>query len=662
MNILISYEWLKDYVDLKESPEQFAARVSVSSVGVEKLYPQGEDLRGIVLGQIKTIDAHPDPKVTGLRIVSVDVGHKKHAAIVCGGSNLFVDSFVAVAVPGARVRWHGEGELVELQPTVIRGVQSDGMICAANEIGLFDAFPHAEKEILVLDDVIAEISNTGKKKRVIKPGLPLADVLGLSQDIVMDIEVTTNRPDAFSLVGLAREAATILQRPFLWKDRVLSDAAQTLPALSVSVKEKKICPRAMFIRVDGVKVGHSPWWLKRRLLSAGQRPINNLVDITNYVMLELGRPMHVFDADKLQGELTVRRAKDGESLEALDGKTYQLSDKHIVVADENGPQSIAGIMGGEHSAVTRDTTSVIFECATWDPVVIRRMSHDLNLTSDAQRLFEKGLSTESCPQGLARSIELCLQLAGGEVASRVTDECVEPYVAKKYTLSSDEASMLIGIPFKARDMAKTLTRLGFEVTAEGHTVQATVPWWRDHDIESGRDLVEEVARVYGYTNIKPQFPAGLATHALAADLRWERRLRDVVSGVGWTETYTYSFVPRSLFELSGFDPSRMLRVRNPLTADFEFMRTSLIPSLLQVVADNQERKPILHLFEIAHVYFGHAANELPTEQSQLTAMVMNPQNVWREAKGLAERVLSEMGFMKIEWKRLETDRLWHPGR
>ncbi len=653
MNILASYDWVKDYVTLTETPEQFAARVSLSGPGVERLYPQAPLFEGMVVGQIKSIETHPN--ADKLRLAKVDLGNKI-VTVVCGGSNLEDNQWVVVALPGAKVRWHGEGELIELKPTEIRGVASEGMICAANEIGLFDAFPHGEKEILDLGKAFKKEKNV-----VFKAGQPVAVFLGLEDDVIMDIEVTTNRPDAMGMVGLAREAAAILKQPFTWKTPKLKAGEQPL---NVQVSKKDLCPRFMAVRIDGVKVGQSPWWLKRRLLSAGHRPINNVVDITNYILHELGRPMHVFDAQKIQGELHVREAKPGETLKALDGKTYELASHHLVVADEVGPQSIAGIMGGEESGATSDTTSVIFECAVWDQTHIRKTARELNLSSDSQSLFEKGLSTESCPIGLTRAIELCLKLAGGKVTSIIADVQAEPYVAPTYSVTIKEVNDLIGLELDKKAIKDTLKRLGFTINDQRSTINVTVPWWRDHDIESGRDLIEEVARVYGYVNIPSKYPAAPAPKTVNKTLMQEQRVRELAKGAGYTEILSYSFISKELAEKAGFDTKSMLRVQNPLSADFEFMRTSLFPSMLQAVADNQERFRSQQIFEVANVYYlrhGNRSN-LPQEEVECVAAVLGNEEAFREGKGLAEHLFSEFGIGSIEWKPLTTDLFWHPGR
>ncbi|MDO8617914.1 MAG: phenylalanine--tRNA ligase subunit beta [Candidatus Uhrbacteria bacterium] len=491
MNLLASYNWLKEYVDLKGiTPEEFASRISLSGPGIERLYPQGEHLRQIVVGRVVEIKTHPN--ADKLKLALVDVGGKT-LSIVCGGSNLAVDQWVAVAKIGAMVRWHGEGEPVELKSAEIRGIKSEGMICAANEIGLFDIFPHIEREILDLNKALPEAK--------LKAGMPLGDLLGVADDVVMDVEVTTNRPDAMSIAGLAREAAAILKRKFLWAGSLniplirgsQSERVGALTGVSVRIADKTLCPRFMAVQIDGVKVGPSPWWLKRRLISSGVRPINNVVDITNYVMLEIGQPMHVYDSLQLtayssQPKLEVRIARVGEKMLALDGKEYQLDDTMLIVADERQPIDIVGVMGGEATGVTKDTTSILFEAATVDPVSIRRTARKLNLYSGAQALFEKGLSTEAPPLAIARAIELCLELAGGQVASKVFDSQTKKYQPKKFSIKTAEVNALIGVELPVKEMYDTLQRLGFSerVTSYellSHTGAITISnpvaiWWK----------------------------------------------------------------------------------------------------------------------------------------------------------------------------------------
>lgn len=655
MNINVSYDWLKQYVKLKETPEEFAKRMSLSGPGVEKIIPLGELLEKVVVGYVT--DVKPHPNADKLRLAAVDIGTRT-VTIVCGGSNLLSGQWVAVALVGAKVRWHGAGDVVELTPAEIRGVKSDGMICAANEIGLFDAFPHAEREILDLN-----ASLPGMK---LKPGTPIADALGFAGDVVMDTEVTSNRVDATGMVGMAREAAAILNRPFVWKPakRAKAKKAGAKQAVPVRVTSKNLCPRYMAVRIDGVTVGPSPWWLKRRLMSAGLNSINNVVDITNFVLLELAQPMHAFDAATVQKGIEVRLARRGEKIRALDKKEHQLDDAMLVIADAEKPIAIAGIMGGEATSVQSNTTSIVLEAATFDPVSIRRTSRKLNLQSDSQLRFEKGLSSEAPADALARAVELVLELAGGKLRGPVTDVRAGTYAAKAFSITTEEVNALIGVALPQAEMTGVLRRLGFKVSTAGKKITATVPWWRDHDIEMARDLVEEIARVYGYANIPAVVPVGLAPRPMDEELAWEDRLKEVVKGAGMVETYSYSFVSPDLLERAGYDSSAMLHVQNPLTADLAIMRTTLLPSLLQIASENREKAPVQRLVEIANVYYPTSAGwkDLPDEQLEMGALFMGMENAWKNAKGFVEHVLHEMGIGQVSWRRLSTDAFWHPGR
>ena len=651
MNVRVSYDWLKEYVDVQGvTPEDFAKRISLSGPGVEKLIPAAQDLEKIVVGHVMEVVPHPNADT--LRVVKVDCGKLGVLSIVCGGTNVQSNQWVAVALVGACVRWHGEGELIALKPIEIRGVASAGMICAANEIGLHDAFPHAERYILDLGETLPELN--------VEPGSLLSDALGLSTDVIMDIEVTSNRVDAMGMVGMAREAAAILEKDFLWKPTSLPKMKIGSQPPKIKISAKKMCSRFMSARIDGVRVGQSPWWLKRRLLSAGFRPINSVVDITNYVLLELAQPMHAYDASKLNGGLDVRFAKSGEKIVALDGKTYTLNEKILVIADAKHPVAIAGVMGGEETGVRESTTSIILEAATFDALTIRRGARTVHIQSDAQNRFEKGLSQIAPCDALARAIELILEICGGKVIGMM-DVVSSKYTPMSYTVTTDEVTKLIGVPILPKKMLATLKRLGFDVKVIGKKMKAIVPWWRDHDIEDGRDLIEEIARVEGYANIPAVLPIGERVTRTDMELIWERRLRDASKNAGLCETYSNSFVSKELLHKAGYDSRNMLYVQNPLTVEYEVMRTTLLPSLLQVASENRERFAYEKLFEIANVYIKRE-NDLPNEQVELGALFMGMKEPWRSAKGYVEYICDVMGLKQIAWKRLSSDAFWHPGR
>lgn len=656
MNILASWKWLNELIDLKGlTPEMVAARVSLSGPGIEKIIPQGKDFDKIVVGKITSIEPHPS--ADRLRVALVDIGASS-VRIVCGGSNIEVGQFVPVALIGARVRWHGEGDLIELQPIEIRGVASEGMICAANEIGLGDAFLHGEKEILDLGTVITS------PPKWLQPGQPLADALAIADEYILDTEVTTNRPDAMGMEGFACEVATILGRS--WSPvnvAAIEYGIEELPVFTQGERDgKPLCPRFMAVKIDGVKVGPSPWWMKHRLIMNGIKPINTIVDITNYVMLEMGQPLHAYDAAKVDGAFVVAPVQKG-SFEALNKKTYELQPGMLGIHDDKGLIGLAGVMGGMRTAVQDETTSVIFEAANFDEVSIRRTSRALDLMTDASKLFEKGLSVRGPERALSRAVEVCLAMAGGKVVSKIADTLKEPYKPSVYSVKEEEVCRLIGVEIPGEQMQIILERLGFDVVRKNGLLTATTPWWRDHDIEDGRDLVEEIARIYGYANMPPVFPAGMTPVASDPSFAFEQHLRSLNKAFGFTELMSYSFLSREQLERTQMSPDSCLRLQNPLSQDAEFMRPSLLPSMLQAVVDNQERASELRLFELSRVYRAQVDKPvLPEETDEFIAAILLKDVAWSEAKGLAEALLQDLGITEGKWARFVDGPVWHPGR
>ncbi|HBD05458.1 TPA: phenylalanine--tRNA ligase subunit beta, partial [Candidatus Uhrbacteria bacterium] len=552
----------------------------------------------------------------------------------CGGKNLAVGQRVAVALIGARVRWHGEGELVEIQETEIRGVKSKGMICSQEELG-FDTLAKAG-EIWDLTNITSA-----------KPGTGLSEALELDDDI-FDIEITTNRPDGMSIVGLAREASACGLGTFLYKPAVMAEhGAISNIEFSVSVKESGLCPRYSAVALDNVSVGPSPWWMQKALILAGIRPINNITDITNYVLLELGAPMHAFDYDKLEGnKIIVRKAKKSEKIMALDAKEYELSDEMLVIADAKKPVAIAGVMGGEQTGISESTTRIVFECASFDSVSVRKTSRALNLRSDSQQLFEKGLSTEAIEPAMARAVELAVQIAGGQIASGFFDERTLEYNHKQFTLVPEKVRALSGIEMDETEMVRILSRLGFVCEKENDSAyKVIVPWWRDHDIEDDVDLTEEISRVYGYGNIAPEIPANIVPNASTDPFFvHEKRIKRAMREFGFTEMYSYSFVSKKQLETSGIDPQSAVALANPLSDEFAYMRPSLVPSALFAIDENRGRFPSAKLFELSFVY-EKRKNDLPKESPRLliSAYSQDANQSVRDVKGAVVALMRELG-------------------
>lgn len=515
---------------------------------------------------------------------------------------------------------------------------------------------------------------------------------------ILEAEITTNRPDSFSLFGFAREVAAITNTPF--RDMLLDAAVRTRFAdiqkkakgaysLSISNQNSVACPRYCGIIIDHVKVAPSPEWLQKRLTLSGMRPINNIVDITNYVMLEFGQPLHAFDADLLvaktnKGEIdllhkkiTVRNAGKGESLVTLDGNDKKLTPDMLVIADDEGPLAIAGIKGGMRSGITDATNTIVLESANFEPVGVRTTSRILDLRTDSSARYEKGLSPEYSSRCLLRALELIEKLAGGEVATSVVDAYPKKEKSATIRFNPSDITRIIGIAIPPKDIIHILRSLGFGVKKAKALLLVSPPFWRRHDCTGPHDLVEETARIYGYDKVPLQLLTGeIPPIEEDAILASARNAKHLLQGSGWTEIITYSAVGAALLEKIGVKSSDTVSIHNPLSEEFAYLRTSLLPGLLNAAASNEQKTPELRLFELSKVY--HPARrkaDLPTERLMLSGILMkkgDPQELFREIKGAVEllcdswfsQAASDIRFQSLDgehpfWKKERAARiLW----
>ncbi|HBU27647.1 TPA: phenylalanine--tRNA ligase subunit beta [Candidatus Uhrbacteria bacterium] len=656
MNILAPYSWIKEYLQTEFTPEDYARQVTLIGNEVEKSF-RADVFMGsrVVVGKI--CEVHPHPNADKLRLVLTEVALGNKQQIVCGGSNLEAGQLVAVAMPDALVSWHGTEE-VQLKETEIRGQASFGMICAAEEIGFAK---------LSSGDQIWDLSQVIPNAVV---GTPLAQALDLAGETIFNIEQTTNRPDGMSIVGQAREAYAAMLGEFVdpfAKAPVMPLAdAETQDVFSIRVDDQKLCPRYMGTVLE-VRVGPSPWWMQRRLLLAGAKPINNVVDVTNYVRLEYGQPLHTFDYLKIAGgSIIVRKAEEGETIVALDGESYTLTPDMLVIADATKPVAIAGVMGGMGSGVTAKTTKIILEAATFDPLSIRSTWRALNLQSDSQILYEKGVSAELPAYGLARAVELLQQIAEGKVVTQVQDVRGQSSVPKTFILRPERVNALIGVALDVEVQTSMLTRLGFalsEAAGEVNAFSVRVPFWRDMDIESDVDLTEEIARLYGYANLPSTLPVGaIPRREPDTLLDREQEIKDLLAGAGWTEIYANSFIDPTDLVKAGFGLDAALAIENPLTEE-SVMRPTLLPTMLRTLAQNELHPTAERLFELQRVYLPREG-DLPEERSMLIVSVMMDcagEHLFRSIKGVLE-TLCDHYHVAYELKREEGGKQYHPGR
>ena len=619
----LSYRWLQDYVDLPADAQPVADLITAHVAEVEHVDRQADQFAQMVVGVIKEITPHP--KADKLKLCRVDVGTEE-VGIVCGGSNIAVDQAVIVALPGAQVRWHGQGELITLATATIRGETSSGMICASSEIGLDQLFPQSsEREIIDLGKIAAQA------------GTPLAEALGLTDTIItIDNKTLTHRPDLFCHVGFARELSAILRTPLKLPALRQFEKNDQLP-FAVTVQAREHCRRYIGVVVDHVTVKPSPDWLQQRLSAIGLRPINNVVDITNYVMVEYGQPLHAFDYDKLAGgKIVVRLAKAKETLTTLDGKTHQLTQEHLVIADQQTAQALAGIMGGASSEISNNTQRVAIESANFLPTTIRLGAQRLAIRTDGSTRHEKNLPVVFPELGMWRALELLQDLAGAQVASQIVDERTTSAEPKPITLEVAYVQRLTGAPIAEKQIVEILSQLGCTVSG-AKTLQVVPPTHRS-DLTIAEELIEEVARMYGYQAITPAPSVGtLDPQPVEPIWKLAQQLVQKAIEAGAYEVYNYSFCSAAKGD------NQSIRLLNPINPDQAVLRQNLRTNLLGVSERNLDRgERDFTLVEYGHVY-------LPGEEQDHLAIqcVGNGPDVYRRAKGF-QTILGCAGELSID--------------
>lgn len=656
----ISFNWLKEYVDLSGiTLRQLADRLTMSTVEVESVKEVGASLDNVVLGQVEKIQKHPN--ADKLRLAVVDIGGKK-IKVVCGGRNLHENMRVAVALPGAKVRWHGQSGLVVLEPAEIRGVKSEGMICSADEIGLENIFPHALGDIMDLSGVSGE------------NGSALAQALELDDAIIeIDNKSLTNRPDLWGHYGMAREMSAIFDRKLKeYKLGVLKQEKKI--KIAVKIDEPSLCLKYLAVALDSVKVGPSPEWLKKRLLSIGQKPINNLVDISNYVMFDLGQPLHIFDADKISnGKIIVRRAVDGEKIFLLDSVERRLVADDLVIADSDKAIALAGVMGAANSEVSALTKSIIIEAANFSAVGIRKTANRLALRTEAAIRFEKSLDPLLAEVALRKAVNVIIRtIPGAKAVSPIIEDGKFKADFPVINLTWDFINKKIGQRIDEKKAVEILKGLGFGAARARNGIKVKVPSWRaTKDISIPEDIIEEISRVFGYGNIKAIMPpVALAAPEENNLRRLEREIKKIlVYAAGANEVSNYSFLDRNWLRKLGLSEKGIL-LENPVAEGFDLLRASLIPNLFKNIDDNSRFFREVNLFEVGKIFEGDkegeiarlGKNERLARQDLIAAGVVSvgSASAFSQAKGIAENIFSALN---LELKCLAANELaeWcHP--
>ncbi len=646
----IPMQWISRYAPIPVDAAAYQDQMIMIGNGVEGYEELGAEVDGVVVGRVLTCEDHPDSD--HLHITTVDVGGDAPLQIVCGAPNCRA----GILVPVAKVGAHLPGG-VKIKKGKLRGVASEGMLCSADELGVpVELYPSVGSEGLLIFQEDYPL------------GADVKPILGID-DTVMDFEVLANRPDCLSVWGIARETAVACGTSFTKPDITVTEKGGDIhDFVKVEVRDADLCPRYVARVIDNVRVGPSPMWLRKYLHGAGMRSINNVVDITNFVMLETGHPMHAFDLDMVEGRhIIVRRAEEGESITTLDGKAHQLTAGQLVICDAKKPSCVAGIMGGEESEITEKTRSVMFECAVFDRAATRVTSRALGIRTESSGRFEKGVSVKTAMEAMNRACQLIHELDAGDVVSGCIDLYPNPAQEQVVTASCRRIARRTGVDIPADDIVRILTALHFGVKRDGDQLTVTVPDFRQ-DVDGEADLSEEALRVYGYDKIPSTRLRGETTPGGVSDRqRLKNELARVLTGLGYCEIMNYSFVsPRGVDKLglAADDPRRnQLPIRNPLGEDTSVMRTTLVPDMLATLALNMNHgNEAARLYEVSSVFdpMHRTEEKLPTETPVLCVGAYGKNEDFYTLRAAVERLLAHLGIHATVEQG--GDVYLHPGR
>ena len=643
-----SVEWLREYADVNVDVKTLADRLTMTGSKVETIEQKGNNIKNVVVGKILEITKHPD--ADKLIVTKVDVGTET-VQIVTGANNVKVGDIVPIAKDGSEL----PGD-VKIKTGKLRGVESCGMMCAVTELGLDLAdYPgQIEHGIMILPKDYEKFL-----------GKDIVEVLNLKEDI-LDFEITSNRPDCFSIEGLGRETAISLNEEFKNPHKNVSKDVKTVDSidgLKVDIEAKDLCYRYIARVIKNVEIKESPEWMKRRLKACGVRAINNIVDITNYVMLELGQPMHAFDIENVAGKhIIVRRAVENEKITTLDEIERTLNNDNLVIADEEKPVAVAGVMGGLNSGITDATKTVVFEAATFNRGSVRLTAKKLGLRTESSSRFEKGLSPEIAVRAIDRAVELAELIGAGKSVDEKIDIYPEKETQKIIPFEPEKVNALLGMDISKEEMIDILTKLGIEVNGE----KLVIPYFRV-DLERTADIAEEVIRIHGYNTLNSTLINAESTVGAKTKLqKLQDKIKDLLVQKGFSEMYAFSFIGHKDFEKCKLDSTKAIKITNPLGEEFSLMRTSMMPTVMQSIATNYNKKnKDVALFEMGKTYIDEEENiakgEVATETEQIAFALYGKNADFYVVKGIIENILQISNIAKYQLAR-ETEINLHPGR
>ena len=654
-----SLEWLNEYADIDVSAKELGDILTMTGSKVETIDDKSGEIKNVVVGKILEVKSHIN--ADKLVVTKVDVGNGEVLQIITGASNIIVGTsgqIVPVAKPGSSLPGGKE-----IKTGKLRGIESCGMLCSMGELGIDPAtYPDAEEDgIFILDSKYEK--NIGED---------IVDVLGLRESII-DFEITPNRPDCLSIEGLGRETAVSLNKPFKNPrknlDEMKIENKKELEGLTVEISAPDLCYRYIARVVKNIKIGPSPEWMVRRLNACGVRSINNIVDITNYVMLELGQPMHAFDINSIEGKhINVRRAKANEEIITLDGQKRKLNENMLVIADSKKPVAIAGVMGGENSEIENDTKTIVFESAVFYGGSVRKTAKVVGLRTEASSRYEKGLAPENALRAVNRAVELIELLGAGEPVDGMVDVYPTKQKIVKIPLEVDRINRLLGINLSKEEMVTILNKLNIKVEND-----IVIPPFFRQDIEQTADVAEEVLRFYGYDKLETTLVSADTTLGGKNKKQTiEDNISDLLVHSGLSEIYTYGFVSENDLRKCNISKDsnyakQAIKIINPLSEDYTMMKTTSVPSMMQMLENNNNYKnKNVKLFDISRIYKNINQNieegELPEEDTILTIGMYGEDIDFYILKGLVENVLNIVGVTKYDVVKETENDMYHPGR
>ncbi len=665
----ISLEWLSQYVDIAGlTPEEIASALTNSGLEVEAIERIGGQFTNVVVGKVRQIEPHPN--ADRLRLATVDLGGTQNK-VVCGAPNLKEGMLIAYAQEGAQVVNRKEGGLFTLTKAKIRGVESTGMICSLEELGLEDWYPKQEDGIWPLNEHVTEA----------QLGQDLKMALGLEADTILEVAPTANRGDLMSMVGVAREVAALFNRDLNLPELATFEPTATPVEMKVVLSDLEVCRYYGGLMMRNLQVGPSPDWLVRRLQAAGVRSISNVVDVTNYVMLEMGQPLHAFDQDKLghAGTVSVRRAQNGEEFTTLDGETHTLTPESIVVTMNDQPVALGGVMGGLNTEIDESSKILFLEAAYFPPASNRKSAKSVGIRTDSSARFERGVDPEGCRKALFRAAQLIQELAGADYVQLVETPPLE-IEKSQVQLRLARLKKVLGLSLEPGKVQAALNKLGFTVQANAEGFLVTVPSFRAEDVTREIDVIEEVIRIHGYDHVPYTLPRKTASAVISLRDRLLRQLHQSMRSLGLQEVVTTSLIGPALLEKTGFPlrEDQMLRVTNSHSSEHTVMRQSLLPNLLEVAKFNEAQgSEAFWLYELGRTYFKvgkpNLKNAGVAEKLSLSGLLHGSvrEGIWHQQalvnfyclKGVVENLLAALNLMdEAEFQRDESQPYLHPGK